>query len=103
VPGLNDVFTALADPTRRDILTGLAAGEQVTASSLAGRLPMSRQAVAKHLGVLDRAGLVARETRGRETIYTLAPDPLADAEGWIRETGAAWDARLARLRARYEG
>ena len=102
MPGLDQVFTALADPTRREILQSLAAGEELTASALAGRFPMTRQAVAKHLGVLDRAGLVEQERRGRETIYTLAPDPLTDAEGWIRDTGARWDERLARLRARYE-
>jgi DNA-binding transcriptional ArsR family regulator len=102
VPGLDHVFTALADPTRREILQTLAAGEEVTASALAGRFPMTRQAVAKHLTVLDRAGLVEQERRGRETVYTLAPDPLSDAEGWIRETGARWDERLARLRARHE-
>ena len=102
MPGLDHVFTALADPTRREILTALAAGEEVTASALAGRFPITRQAVSKHLSVLDRAGLVEQERRGRETIYRLTPDPLTDAEGWIRETGAQWDERLARLRARYD-
>jgi ArsR family transcriptional regulator, cadmium/lead-responsive transcriptional repressor len=101
VPRLDDVFTALADPTRREIVATLAAGDEVTASALAGRLPMSRQAVAKHLGVLDRAGLVEHERRGRETVYTLVPDPLGDAGEWIARTGARWDDRLARLRARY--
>ncbi len=99
--GLDSVFTALADPTRREILESLAGGEEVTASGLAVRFPMTRQAVAKHLTVLDRAGLVEQERRGRETVYTLAPDPLTDAAGWIVETGAQWDKRLARLRARY--
>lgn len=62
---------------------------------------MTRQAVAKHLGVLDRAGLVEQDRRGRETVYTLAPDPLTDAAGWIEATGARWDQRLARLRTRH--
>jgi DNA-binding transcriptional ArsR family regulator len=101
VPGLDQVFTALADPTRREIVASLAGGEEVTASALAGRLPMTRQAVAKHLDVLSRAGLVRRERSGRETRYTLAPDPLTDAADWIAATGARWDERLARLRARH--
>jgi DNA-binding transcriptional ArsR family regulator len=99
---LDAVFGALADPTRREVLRTLARGEEVTASGFAGRLPMTRQAIAKHLAVLDRAGLVHAERVGRETRYRLAPDPLDDADRWIRETGAAWDARLARLKARYE-
>jgi DNA-binding transcriptional ArsR family regulator len=102
LPGvsLDAVFSALADPTRREVLRTLARGEPVTASSFADRLPISRQAMSKHLAVLDRAGLVQAERRGRETRYRLAPDPLDDADRWIRETGAAWDARLARMRAR---
>ena len=99
---LDAVFAALADPTRREVLRTLARGEEVTASGVASRVPMTRQAIAKHLAVLDRAGLVHAERIGRETRYSLAPDPLDDADRWIRETGAAWDARLARLKARYE-
>ena len=98
---LDAVFTALSDPTRREVVAALARGEAVTASALARRLPMTRQAVAKHLAVLDRAGLVERVPQGRETRYTLAADPLVDAARWIEETGAAWDARLDRLRRRY--
>ncbi|MFP5326300.1 MAG: ArsR/SmtB family transcription factor, partial [Acidimicrobiia bacterium] len=90
MPRLDDVFAALSDPTRRELVRSLAAGREVTASGLAGELPMTRQAVAKHLAVLDRAGLVASERRGRETLYRLAPDPLAEAERWLQETGAAW-------------
>jgi DNA-binding transcriptional ArsR family regulator len=99
---LDAVFAALADPTRREVLRTLARGEEVTASAFAEHRPLTRQAVAKHLAVLDRAGLVEAERHGRETRYRLAPDPLTDADRWIRETGATWDARLERLRARYE-
>jgi DNA-binding transcriptional ArsR family regulator len=99
---LDAVFSALADPTRRDVLRTLARGEEVTASGVASRLPMTRLAIAKHLAVLDRAGLVEAERVGREMRYRLAPDPLEDADRWIRETGAAWDERLRRLRARYD-
>jgi DNA-binding transcriptional ArsR family regulator len=101
VPGLDQIFTALADPTRRQMVQRLAHGQEITASALADELPMTRQAVAKHLAVLDRAGLVERERHGRETRYRLAPEPLNDAERWLHETGATWDERLARLRARY--
>jgi DNA-binding transcriptional ArsR family regulator len=107
VPGLADddrrvgaVFAALADPTRRDVVRSLAAEPGLTASHLAGRLPMSRQAVAKHLAALSGAGLVAAERRGRETRYTLTPEPLSDAAEWMAGVGAAWDARLARLARR---
>jgi DNA-binding transcriptional ArsR family regulator len=102
VPGLDAVFTALADPTRREIVQRMLAAD-VTASELAGDLPITRQAVAKHLAVLDRAGLVESERHGRETRYRLAPDPLGDAQRWIEQTGASWDRRLARLSARHAG
>ncbi len=94
---LGAVFTALADPTRRMVLRSLAARPELTASRLAGELPMTRQAVAKHLVALHRAGLVEARREGRETRYVLTPAPLADAMGWMAEVGGAWDARLARL------
>ena len=98
MPGLNDVFSALADPTRRDVVASLSAADaEVTASGLAARLPMSRQAVAKHLAALERAGLVEPRRAGRETRYRLTPEPLDDAMAWMAEVGAAWDARLRRL------
>jgi DNA-binding transcriptional ArsR family regulator len=98
VSGLNEVFGALADPTRRDVMRSLAAQPGLTASSLAGDLPMSRQAVSKHLHALSDAGLVTARREGRETRYTLTPAPLADAMEWMTEVGAEWDARLERLR-----
>ncbi len=96
------VFAALADPTRRQVVQVLSERETVTASSLAGELPMSRQAVAKHLALLDEAGLVAGERAGRETRYRLTPGPLSDAMGWMADAGARWDDRLARLQRRLE-
>jgi DNA-binding transcriptional ArsR family regulator len=106
VPGLGEhgdvgaVFAALADPTRREVLRSLAERPGLTASRLAGELPMTRQAVAKHLGALSGAGLVEARREGRETRYTLTPAPLADAIEWMTEVGAEWDARLARLAGR---
>jgi ArsR family transcriptional regulator, cadmium/lead-responsive transcriptional repressor len=100
VSGLNEVFGALSDPTRRDVMRSLAEQPGLTASSLAGGLPMSRQAVSKHLHALSDAGLVMARREGRETRYTLTPAPLAEAMMWMTEVGAQWDERLARLARR---
>lgn len=96
------VFAALADPTRRQVVRALAERETVTASALAGELPVTRQAVAKHLAALGDAGLVAGERAGRETRYHLTPGPLTDAMAWMADAGARWDERLARLKHRLE-
>jgi DNA-binding transcriptional ArsR family regulator len=100
VPGLNEVFGALADPTRREVLLSLSEQPGLTASRLAGELPMTRQAVSKHLHALSGAGLVQARREGRETRYTITPAPLADAMQWMTEVGAEWDERLARLARR---
>jgi DNA-binding transcriptional ArsR family regulator len=99
---LNEVFGALADPTRREVLLSLAEQPGLTASRLAGDLPMTRQAVAKHLTALSGAGLVQARREGRETRYTLTPAPLAEAMEWMAAVGAEWDERLARLATRSE-
>jgi ArsR family transcriptional regulator, cadmium/lead-responsive transcriptional repressor len=100
---IDDVFAALADPTRREVLRSLSQRPELTASRLAGELPITRQAVAKHLAALQRAGLVEPHREGRETRYRLTPAPLADAMGWMADVGAAWDRRLARLAERARG
>jgi DNA-binding transcriptional ArsR family regulator len=97
VSGLNEVFGALADPTRRELMRSLAEHPGLTASHLAGELPMTRQAVSKHLGALSSAGLVQPRREGRETRYTLTPAPLAEAMVWMADVGAEWDGRLRRL------
>jgi DNA-binding transcriptional ArsR family regulator len=89
-------FAALADPSRRRML-GLLGGTGATATELARELPISRQAVAKHLTQLASAGLVASRREGRETRYTVTPEPLEDAVAWIVQAGGEWDERLARL------
>jgi DNA-binding transcriptional ArsR family regulator len=94
------VFAALADPTRRQVVRTLSEQPDLTASFLATELPMTRQAVAKHLVALDRAGLVEGRREGREMRYSLTPAPLADAMHWMDEVGAQWDERLARLAER---
>ena len=98
MPDLSDVFGALADPTRRGVVASLRDRGEVTASGLAGELPISRQAVAKHLAALSAAGLVQAERRGREARYRLTPEPLADAMAWMASVGAEWDERLEALR-----
>jgi DNA-binding transcriptional ArsR family regulator len=99
-PEIGAVFAALADPTRRQVVASLAHERAVTASGLAGELPMTRQAIAKHLAALERAGLVAPRREGRETRYRLTPGPLDDAIAWMAEVGARWDRSLERLSER---
>jgi DNA-binding transcriptional ArsR family regulator len=94
---VTDVFAALADPNRRHLLEALARNE-ASATQLAAGLPVTRQAVAKHLAALRDAGLVASRRAGRETLYTLNPGPLDDAVTWIVRVGSEWDARLDALR-----
>jgi DNA-binding transcriptional ArsR family regulator len=96
------VFQALADPTRRRLLRTLSASGPSTLAELSAGVPMSRQAVSKHLALLQDAGLVVGrgEVRGRR--YELSPAPLADAMGWIADVGAGWDERLARLKRQVE-
>ena len=93
------VFAALADPTRRAVI-GRLAQEPASASRLAGELPVTRQAIAKHLGALERAGLVEPHREGRETRYRLTPEPLDGAIAWMEEVGVRWDRSLAKLSER---
>jgi DNA-binding transcriptional ArsR family regulator len=97
------VFDALADPTRRQVLQALASGGAATATELAARFPVSRQAVVKHLAALGAADLVVGEREGREVRYRLTPAPMADAVEWMASVGAAWDARLERLQRQVSG
>jgi DNA-binding transcriptional ArsR family regulator len=95
---LDDVFGALADPTRRRLLERLRSGGPDTATNLAEGLPLTRQAVVKHLQVLAEAGLASAERDGREVRYRAEAAPLDGAVRWLVDTGAAWDRRLDRLR-----
>jgi DNA-binding transcriptional ArsR family regulator len=95
------VFAALSDPTRRALLTQLADRGPATATQLAAGLPITRQAVVKHLEALREAELVTSARTGREVRYTVTPEPLADAVGWIADVGAQWDSRLAALQAQF--
>jgi DNA-binding transcriptional ArsR family regulator len=91
------VFEALADPTRRWMIQRLARSGSITPTALAGELPISRQAVRRHLSVLHSGGLVTVHKEGREQHYRLAVDPLRDAAAWIAGIEREWDRRLAAL------
>jgi DNA-binding transcriptional ArsR family regulator len=91
------VFEALADPTRREVVRRLAEGGPATATELAGDLPVTRQAVAKHLATLAEAGIVSSDRQGRETRFSLTPQPLAEAVSWMADVGSQWDDRLQAL------
>ena len=96
---LDSVFAALADPTRRQVVETLLREGDTSVPVLTGRLPMSRQAVAKHLAALGEAGLVQRSPgKGREVRYALRPGALAPAADWVRRAEGDWDGRLARLK-----
>jgi DNA-binding transcriptional ArsR family regulator len=90
------VFAALADPNRRRLLAAVSSSP-ATATELAVELPISRQAVVKHLSALADAGLLERERHGREVRYRVTPEPLSDAVGWMAEVGGQWDDRLGAL------
>ena len=97
-PVLDQVYGAIADPTRRAILGILAEGE-INVGSLAERFPISLNGVSKHVKVLERAGLVARTVRGREHRLRLNAEPLREASEWLEHYRTFWDTRLGALEA----
>ena len=94
----DDLWSAIGDPTRRRMLDLLLAHGDGTATTLGQELPVTRQAVAKHLSVLDRAGLVRSATAGREKRYRVDEEQLARAVAQLSSVGSAWDARLQRIK-----
>jgi DNA-binding transcriptional ArsR family regulator len=94
----DELWSAIGDPTRRRMLDLLLADGQGTATSLSEHLPVTRQAVAKHLGVLDRAGLVHVTPAGRERRYRVDDAQFARAVAQLAAVGTAWDARLQRIK-----
>jgi DNA-binding transcriptional ArsR family regulator len=95
---LDNLFGALADPTRRLLVERLLKEGPTTATLLARTTPLTRQAILKHLQVLEAAGLLVHERAGREVHYRVTPQPLASAVGWILDTARQWDRRIDRLR-----
>jgi DNA-binding transcriptional ArsR family regulator len=98
---LNRTYSALADPTRRALLVALQTGD-ARITDLAGPLPMSFAAVARHVAVLERAGLIRRRIRGREHWLSVEPDGLRAANRWISEQSAFWSERADALAAHLE-
>jgi DNA-binding transcriptional ArsR family regulator len=95
---VDELWAAVADPTRRRLLDGLLARGEATATTLAGDLPVTRQAVAKHLAVLERAGLVDSRRVGREVRYAVRPERLDAASEWLARVAAEWDDRLGAIK-----
>jgi len=94
---LTQTFAALGDPTRRAVLMELATAGETTITGLASRFPISLNAVSKHLKVLEQAGLVQREVRGRQHFCRLRPAPLAEAARWVDACRDFWEERLSAL------
>jgi len=94
----DDLWSAIGDPTRRSLIDLLLSAGPGTATSLAEVLPVSRQAVAKHLAVLDRVGLVHAVPAGRERHFRVDDGQLARAVAQLSAVGSAWDARLRRIK-----
>ena len=90
-----ELWSAIADPSRRQVLDLLVSNGEVSASWLAGRVPFTRQAVSKHLVVLERAGLISRRKQGREVLYQVQTGRLDQAARAMAELAAQWDQRLA--------
>jgi DNA-binding transcriptional ArsR family regulator len=95
---VDSVLAALSDPRRRQLLDLLSEQGEATATTLAGRLPISRQAVVKHLAVLDAAGLVSANRVGREVRYTVRTAAVDTTARWMAALAADWDRRLANIK-----
>lgn len=91
------VFEALADPTRRTILDRLRCAGPLSVNELAEPFSITRQAVTKHLRILEESGLVTSRRAGRERLHELDPRPLKEVQGWLAPYAAEWDRRLERL------
>ncbi len=96
------LFAALGDATRLGLLAALGTGGAATATTLAEPLPVTRQAVSRHLGVLREAGLVTASKQGRDVLYRVDVGPLRDRAQWLASVSDAWDRRLRGLKQRAE-
>jgi DNA-binding transcriptional ArsR family regulator len=97
------VISALSDPTRRAVLSLLAERGESTATAISPELSVSRQAVSKHLGVLDEAGLVRSRRTGREVRYRVRPEPLHETATWLHDLAVMWEVRLRKIKSIAEG
>ena len=98
VEEVDELWSAIGDPTRRRVLDLILDRGEATATVVAGELPVTRQAVAKHLIVLDRAGLVEARREGREVRYAVRPQRLDAAARSVASVAAQWDARLVAIK-----
>ena len=96
-PG-DELWSAIADPSRRRVLDLLVRGGEATASSLALKVPFTRQAVAKHLAILESTGLVTRHKHGREVLFRVDPNRLDDATRAMTQIANDWDQRLRAIK-----
>jgi DNA-binding transcriptional ArsR family regulator len=96
--GEDQLWSAIADPSRRRVLDLLVEGGETTASALAQQMPFSRQAVSKHLVVLEHAGLVSRQREGREVRFRVEPARLDDAAHAMARQADRWDQRLQAIK-----
>jgi ArsR family transcriptional regulator, cadmium/lead-responsive transcriptional repressor len=94
----DELWSAIGDPSRRQVLDLLVTNGEVSASWLAGRVPFSRQAVSKHLVVLERVGLISRRKQGREVLYQVEAARLDEATRAMAQTAAEWDRRLSMIK-----
>ncbi len=94
----DDLWEAMADPTRRKLLDLLVARGQATATTLTADMPVSRQAISKHLSLLERVGLIDSHRQGREVRYTVREQRLAEATGALSEVANRWDRRLRAIK-----
>jgi DNA-binding transcriptional ArsR family regulator len=97
------VFAALGDPTRLSLLMRLSDGERRSIAALSADTALTRQAVTKHLQVLEKAGLVGMSRVGRESRYAYRPEPLAEARAYLDTVSAQWEGALGRLKSLVEG
>lgn len=101
-PGAATVFAALGDPTRLGLVAKLCDGSRRSIAQLSNDLPLTRQAISKHLRVLENARVVRSERVGRESLFVLDPKPIDDARRYIELVSGQWDAALSRLKALVE-
>jgi ArsR family transcriptional regulator, cadmium/lead-responsive transcriptional repressor len=94
----DQLWSAIADPSRRRVLDLLVRGGETTASSLAHKVPFSRQAVIKHLVVLEHAGLINRQREGREVRFRIDPERLGEAAHVMAQLASQWDQRLQAIK-----
>ena len=99
---VDQVFAALSDATRRHLLERLAVAGSASASSIAQELPISRQAIAKHLQSLEQAGLVSRQRQGKEVCFVVEPHQLAATGRWLQRMAQRWDPELGGHAANHE-